>query len=79
MFFVRAPYMGTFYRAPKPGSPAFIELGQIADVDTELCLIEVMKLFTVIRTGTRGRIHDILAKDGEMITADQPLFILETL
>ncbi len=43
---VRAPYMGTFYRAPKPGAPVYVEVGSQVTTDTELCLVEVMKLFT---------------------------------
>ena len=73
---VRAPYLGTFYRSPKPGSDAYVEIGQAIDADTEICLVEVMKLFTAVRAGTAGTVHAILAKDGEMVAADQPLFAI---
>ena len=76
MIIVRAPYMGTFYRAPKPGAPIFVEVGSQVTPETELCLVEVMKLFTAIRAPMVGRIHAVLAVDGQMVEADQALFEL---
>ncbi len=73
---VRAPYLGTFYRAPKPGSPAYVEIGDTVTSETEMCLVEVMKLFTAVRAGVAGRVHQVLATDGQMVQADQPLFIV---
>jgi acetyl-CoA carboxylase biotin carboxyl carrier protein len=76
---VRAPYLGTFYRAPKPGEPHFVELGQTIEAGTDLCLVEVMKLFTAVRSETRGIIRQILAVDGQMVEEGAPLFALEPL
>jgi len=76
---VRAPNLGTFWRQPKPGAPPYIEIGQEVGEDTEVCLIEVMKLFTPIKAGCKGRIADVLVEDGEMVEFDQPLFRLDTL
>lgn len=73
---VRAPYMGTFYRAPKPGAPVYVDLGARVGADTEMCLVEVMKLFTAVRAGVAGHVHAILATDGQMVAADQPLFVV---
>lgn len=73
---VRAPYLGTFYRSPKPGAAPYVDVDQSVTEDTELCLVEVMKLFTSIQAGCRGKIYAILAKDGEMVAADQPLFVV---
>lgn len=73
---VRAPYLGTFYRAPKPGSPVYVEIGSVVTAETELCLVEVMKLFTAVRADVAGRVHAILANDGAMVEADQPLFVI---
>lgn len=73
---VRAPYLGTFYRAPKPGSPVYVEIGSVVTAGTELCLVEVMKLFTAVRADVSGRVHAILANDGAMVEADQPLFVI---
>lgn len=71
-----APYLGTFYRSPKPGAPAFVEVGQQVAADTELCLVEVMKLFTSVRAGVDGVVHAVLASDGQLVEADQPLIVL---
>ncbi len=73
---VRAPYLGTFYRAPKPGSPAYVEVGSAVTAESELCLVEVMKLFTTVRAGSDGIVHAILSPDGALVEADQPLFVI---
>lgn len=74
---VTAPNLGTFYRSPKPGSPAFVELGQSVQIDTEICLIEVMKLFTSVKAGVAGTIRRIDATDAELVEGGQPLFHIE--
>ena len=51
---ITAPNLGTFYRAPKPGTPPYVEVGQSVSETTEVCLIEVMKLFTPVRAGLSG-------------------------
>lgn len=71
---VHAPYLGTFYRSPKPGAEPFVEIGQEVSETTELCLVEVMKLFTAVRAECRGKVHSVFASDGDMVSADQPLF-----
>lgn len=73
---IRAPYLGTFYRAPKPGSPAYVEVGSAVTAESELCLVEVMKLFTTVRAGGDGIVHAILSPDGALVEADQPLFVI---
>jgi biotin carboxyl carrier protein len=73
----RAPYLGTFYRAPKPGEASFVELGATVGAESELCLVEVMKLFTSVRAGIAGTIAHVLAVDGQMVEAGQPLFAIE--
>jgi biotin carboxyl carrier protein len=74
---VRAPSLGTFYRSPKPGSPPYCEAGQFIGSEQELGLLEVMKLFTTVRSGLPGTVREILAKDGEMVEFNQPLFLIE--
>ena len=75
---VSAPSLGTFYRSPKPGAPLFVELGQEVTEDTELCLIEVMKLFTTLRAEVKGTIRELLVKDGDLVEYGQPLFVVQT-
>jgi acetyl-CoA carboxylase biotin carboxyl carrier protein len=74
---VTAPSMGTFYRAEKPGAAPYVEVGQEVAPETELGLVEVMKLFTTVRAGVRGRVAQILVADGTPIALGQPLFLLE--
>ena len=73
---VRAPYLGTFYRSPKPGAKPYVEAGDVVVAETDLCLVEVMKLFTAVRAGISGRVHAILATDGQLVEGNQPLFVL---
>ena len=56
---VRAPNLGTFYRAPKPGAAPYVKVGQHVDPTTELCLIEVMKLFTTVFAGVSGVVRQV--------------------
>lgn len=74
---VCAPYLGTFYRAPKPGAPNYVEIGSEVEADTELCLVEVMKLFTAVRAGVAGAVVAVLANDGDLVQAGQPLFAVK--
>ena len=76
---LRAPNLGTFFRAPKPGAPPYVELGQEVEVDTEVCLIEVMKLFTPVRAGMKGIVRQVCVEDAELVEFDQPLFYIEPL
>lgn len=75
---VPAPSLGTFYRSAKPGAPAFVDIGQRVEADTELCLVEVMKLFTTLRAGVAGVVRDVLVKDGSLVEFGQPLFLIDT-
>ena len=74
---VRAPNLGTFYRAPKPGAPVYVEVGQVIEADTEVCLIEVMKLFTPVKSGVKGTVRQIVVNDGSMVEYEQLLVIVE--
>ena len=57
---VRAPLLGMFYRAPKPGAPPFVEVGAQVEPDTIIGIIEVMKLMNTVRAGVRGEVGEIL-------------------
>jgi len=74
---IRAPMVGTFYRAPEPGAPPFVKIGQVVEPDTIVCIIEVMKLMNSIRAGTRGVVTQVLADDGATVEASAPLIILD--
>ena len=75
-FLVRAPYRGTFYRAPKPGAKPYVEVGDVVAPETDLCLVEVMKLFTAVRSPQGGKVHSVVARDGELVESGQSLFVL---
>ena len=70
---VTAPLLGTFYRAPKPGAPPFVEVGSVVQEDTIIGIIEVMKLMNTVRAGVRGTVADILAEDGALVEYGQTL------
>ena len=74
---IRSPMLGTFYRAPKPGAPPFVEVGQVVSEDDTVCIIEVMKLFNTIKAGIRGRIAKICAENAQMVEFQQTLFLVE--
>ena len=74
---IRAPNLGLFYRAPKPGTAAYVQVGEEVSEDTEVCLIEVMKLFTPVVAGVAGTVRSICVEDGALVEYDQPLFTVE--
>jgi acetyl-CoA carboxylase biotin carboxyl carrier protein len=74
---VTAPNLGTFYRAPKPGAAPFVEIGQQVTEDMEICLLEVMKLFTAVKAGVSGKVVQVCVNDADMVEHGQPLFYVE--
>jgi acetyl-CoA carboxylase biotin carboxyl carrier protein len=64
---VRAPLLGTFYRAPKPGAPPFVEVGARVAPDSIVAIIEVMKLMNTVRAGVSGVVREVRARDGELV------------
>jgi acetyl-CoA carboxylase biotin carboxyl carrier protein len=70
---VPAPLLGTFYRAPKPGAPPFVEVGAVVEEDTVVGIIEVMKLMNTVRAGVRGTVTEILVRDGELVEYGESL------
>jgi acetyl-CoA carboxylase biotin carboxyl carrier protein len=63
---VVSPLLGTFYRAPKPGAPPFVEVGSRVEADSIVGIIEVMKLMNTVRAGSRGTVAEILMADGAL-------------
>jgi acetyl-CoA carboxylase biotin carboxyl carrier protein len=74
---VAAPMVGTFYRAPTPEAPPFVEVGSVVGPGQPLCLIEVMKLFTTINSEVAGRIVQIGAENTELVEYGRTLFVIE--
>lgn len=63
---VRTPLMGTFYRAPKPGTPPYVEVGDAVEENTVVGLIETMKLFNSVYAEVRGRVAEICLDNAEV-------------
>ncbi|HEX6395788.1 MAG TPA: biotin/lipoyl-containing protein [Steroidobacteraceae bacterium] len=74
---VIAPLLGTFYRAPKPGAPPFVEVGARVEPETVIGIIEVMKLMNAVRAGTRGVVRDIRACDGALVEYGETLLLID--
>jgi acetyl-CoA carboxylase biotin carboxyl carrier protein len=70
---VASPLFGTFYRAPKPGAPPYVEVGGRVEEDTVVAIIEVMKLMNTVRAGVRGTVTEILVSDGQLAEYGQTL------
>ncbi len=64
---IPSPMLGTFYRAPKPGSAPFVEIGSVVQEDTVIAIIEVMKLMNTVRAGVQGVITEILPADETLV------------
>src|SRR5690554_6766594 len=70
---IKSPMVGTFYRAPSPGSPAFVEVGQHVKAGDVICIVEAMKMMNQIEADKSGVVEAILVDDGEPVEFDQPL------
>lgn len=74
---VRSPMVGTFYRAPAPGSAPFVEEGQKVKAGDTLCIIEAMKILNQIECESAGTVRRILVENGQPVEYNQPLFAIE--
>ena len=73
---IKSPMVGTFYRAPAPDAPPFVEIGQDLEAGQVVCIIEAMKLMNEIKSEVTGRITDILVETGAPVEFGQPLFVV---
>jgi len=76
---IKAPMVGTFYRAPSPESPPYIEVGQVIESGQVICIIEAMKLMNEIKSEIKGKILEILVDNTEPVEFGQPMFLIEPL
>jgi acetyl-CoA carboxylase biotin carboxyl carrier protein len=74
---VKAPMVGTFYRAPAPGAPPFVEVGSLVNEDDTVCILEVMKLMTSIKAGCRGRVVEICVDNATLVEFETTLVVIE--
>ena len=70
---IASPMLGTFYRAPKPGSAPFVEIGSAVAEDTVIGIIEVMKLMNSVSAGMRGVVTHVFVENGHMVEFGQSL------
>jgi acetyl-CoA carboxylase biotin carboxyl carrier protein len=71
---VKSPMVGTFYRSPTPDSDPFVDTGDVVREDTQLAIIEAMKVMNEITAEVSGEIVEILVANAEAVEYDQPLF-----
>jgi len=76
---IKAPMVGTFYRAPSPEAPPYVEIGQIIEPGQVICIIEAMKLMNEIKSEIKGKIVEILVDNAEPVEFGQPMFLIEPL
>jgi acetyl-CoA carboxylase biotin carboxyl carrier protein len=74
---VHPPLLGTFYRAPQPGSPPFVDVGDPVDEETVVGIVETMKMMTPVHAGVRGTVVEFRLGDGEFAEADAVLLVVE--
>jgi acetyl-CoA carboxylase biotin carboxyl carrier protein len=76
---IKAPMVGTFYRAPSPEASAYVEVEQAIEPGQIICIIEAMKLMNEIKSEIKGKIVEILVENAEPVEFGQPLFLVEPL
>jgi oxaloacetate decarboxylase (Na+ extruding) subunit alpha len=76
---VESPMVGTFYRAPQPGSPPFVEVGDVVSSGQTLCILEAMKLMNEVKAEAEGVVRGVHAENASPVEFGQLLFELEPL
>ena len=74
---ITSPMVGTFYRAPSPDSPPFVNVGDTVRKGQTLCILEAMKIMNELEAEFDCKILDILVEDGQPVEYDMPLFLVE--
>ena len=76
---VTSPMVGTFYRAPSPEAPPYVNIGDAIEPGQVICIIEAMKLMNEIKSEVKGKIVDIQTDNAEPVEFGQVLFLVEPL
>lgn len=74
---ITAPLLGTFYVAPEPGAPPFVQVGSEVTEDTTVGLIEVMKVFNSVRAAVKGTIVEVVAQNGQFVEYGQTVYLVK--
>jgi acetyl-CoA carboxylase biotin carboxyl carrier protein len=72
-----SPMVGTFYRAPAPDAPPYVQVGDKVTERTVVCIVEAMKLMNEIEAEVSGEIVDILVENGQLVEYGQPMFLVK--
>jgi acetyl-CoA carboxylase biotin carboxyl carrier protein len=74
---IKSPMVGTFYSAASPEAKPFVSVGTVVDEETDVCIIEAMKVFNNIKAETRGTIAKVLITNGQTVEFGQTLFLVK--
>lgn len=74
---IKAPMVGTFYRAPAPDAPPYVEIGDRVRKGQIVCIVEAMKIMNEIESEVSGIVSDILAKNEDPVEYNQELFLIK--
>lgn len=75
---IKSPMVGTFYRAPSPEAPPYVNIGDKIEAGQVICIIEAMKLMNEIKSEVKGKIVDIQTENAEPVEFGQVLFVIES-
>lgn len=76
---ITSPIVGTFYRAPSPESPSYVEVGSVVEKGQVFCIVEAMKLMNEIEAEFRCKVLEISKENAKPVEFGEPLFIVERL
>jgi oxaloacetate decarboxylase alpha subunit len=74
---VKSPMVGTFYRAPAPDAPPFVNIGDQVEPGKTLCIIEAMKIMNEIKAEVKGKVKEILVENAQAVEFNQPLIVMD--
>jgi acetyl-CoA carboxylase biotin carboxyl carrier protein len=74
---IKSPMVGTFYSASSPDAKPFVQVGSTVDEETDVCIIEAMKVFNNIKAECRGTITKVLVSNGQTVEFGQELFLVK--
>jgi len=74
---IKAPFVGTLYRAPAPDAEPYVTIGQEVSPETVLCIVEAMKVMNEIKAEVKGIVREVLVENAHAVQYGQPLFKIE--
>ena len=77
MVFIKAPFVGTLYRAPASDAEPYVIVGQEVSPETVLCIVEAMKVMNEIKAEVKGIVREVLVENAHAVQYGQPLFKIE--